>query len=103
MTKKTIHMLMEEAYKSGFNDALKAITKEISDLKYIVPKKPVTNVLADPSKRTVDLRTLVANISKSRYESLAEQLKVETKPCYFCQGEGILQSGEECSCFTAES
>ena len=66
MTKKTIHMLMEEAYKSGFNDALKAITKEISDLENKVPKKSVTNVLADPSSTTVDLRTLLANISKSR-------------------------------------
>jgi len=103
MTKKTIHMLMEEAYKSGYNDALKAIAKEKSDLKSVVSKKQVTNVLADPTKATVDLRTLLTNISKSHYESLAERFRTGSNSCHMRQREGPIHSGEECSCFTAGS
>lgn len=98
---KTIQIMQQEAYVNGYNDARIAIAKQIEDSTIFFPHTGIAGeTLIEPIEIMVDLRTRFTAIAKGRYESLVERLKVETKPCYFCQGEGILQSGEECSCFT---
>ena len=95
---KTLKILKQESYVEGYNDAREAISREIENTTIFYPHIGINGlVLEETTEIMADLRTRYARIAKGEAKPVES---IEPKPCFFCNGEGILLSGELCSCFT---
>ena len=89
---KTIRIMLQESYVEGYKDARSAIASEIEKVTIFIPHIGINGEeITDVAEIMNDLRTRFSIIAKG-------EIKVKSKTCYFCQGEGLLQSGEDCPC-----